>query len=398
MSGLSASGSGYCVIAFTGGGGTGATASVALPFVSGTSPTTIMSTGYGYTAPPSAAMVIAGGTATGCMGTSVGVTTYLNGVLNMLATSKPGGPATGNGSVWFDIATTGDWPLPVPMGIDSTGNYISAMVRMNEGSSTGPYYWGVGGVQPTATWMVYDTNSGVTSEVIQAGSTQGSNNIWAVDSYAGSPLWNVAGGGNLVGHGSGGGAVAFEVPSTTFTGYNFILPTGAGSSGQILTSGGGSSPTTWSAVGAAQLPNNTAATWFGANGGATTIASSATEYMAAGFSGAGTTVGTRTWTSPVVCTLRNFYVYALTSNSSTSGSFVFTIYDNGGTPGTVGSPVGTPSNLSVSFAHGAAAGVQSDTTDSAVIAAGDTLTVVVTNNGNATSNQIGPWGLMCEPN
>jgi hypothetical protein len=123
MSGLSASGSGYCVIAFTGGGGTGATASVALPFVSGTSPTTIMSTGYGYTAPPSAAMVIAGGTATGCMGTSVGVTTYLNGVLNMLATSKPGGPATGNGSVWFDwyncLVTT-----PMYMGTLSAYQYI----------------------------------------------------------------------------------------------------------------------------------------------------------------------------------------------------------------------------------------------------------------------------------
>jgi hypothetical protein len=182
-SGVSASGSGYCVLGFTSGGGVGATASVAIPL---TSPYTlsIMSTGYGYTSPPGTAMVIAGGTATGCTGTSVMVSTYLNGVVNMLATSKPGPPVTGNGSVWFDIATTGDWPLPVPMGIDLTGSYISAMVRMNEGSSTGPYYWGVGGVFPTATWMVQDINSGITSEVVQAGASQGATAMWTVANNA----------------------------------------------------------------------------------------------------------------------------------------------------------------------------------------------------------------------
>ena len=90
------------------------------------------------------------------------VSTNLTGNLNVQASTRPGGVTAGSGSIWFDNAT--DWPLPVPMGVDSIGN-ISAMVRIASGTASGayvPYYWGVGsfgssGTAPSATWTVYDS-------------------------------------------------------------------------------------------------------------------------------------------------------------------------------------------------------------------------------------------------
>jgi len=46
----------------------------------------MMSSGSGYTSAPTTAAVISGGTAT-CSGSSVSVSTYLNGVIDMLATA-----------------------------------------------------------------------------------------------------------------------------------------------------------------------------------------------------------------------------------------------------------------------------------------------------------------------
>jgi len=262
-SGLTASGSSgqTCYLAFTNGGGAGGVASVALP-LTGTPALTIVVPGYGYTSAPTTAAVTSGGTAPTCTGTSVVVTTYLNGQITLLASPKPGTPPiSGSGTIWFDSATAGDWPLPVPMALDSSGNYISAMVRMSEGSSTGPYYWGVGGVLPAATWTVSDTNSGNTSvlisgsnsanETIEAGTGQ-SGNIWAVENSGGSPFWSVPAAGTLTGSagnsvvltGSSSGTVSVAPPASPGT-YNFILPASAGSSGQVLASGGGSSPMTW---------------------------------------------------------------------------------------------------------------------------------------------------------
>jgi len=215
----------------------------------------IGSTGYGYNAAPTQAIVsngtgTTGATCTPTTGSYANVSTNLTGVVNTLASTQPATPTSGNGSIWFDNGT--DWPLPVPMGLglNSTGGSVfSAMVLMG-GSPPGPFYWGVGGAVPTATWTVYDTNSGITSEVIQAGSSQGTNNIWEVDNNSGSHLWNIPAGGALVGHGSGGGSVAFQVSSSSFSGYNFNLPTGAGSPGQMLTSNGSGSTITWNYVNA----------------------------------------------------------------------------------------------------------------------------------------------------
>lgn len=86
-SGITATGSAgqYCVISFTNGGGTGATAQVKL---SGTNIITSgallinFDYGTGYTTPPTTATVISGGTAS-CDGSSVSVTTKLNDPLSL---------------------------------------------------------------------------------------------------------------------------------------------------------------------------------------------------------------------------------------------------------------------------------------------------------------------------
>jgi hypothetical protein len=162
VSGITASGSGVCILTFTNGGGTAATASIS---VSLTNPLVIVSTGYGYTTAPTQASVTSGSGATCNLSsgsTYVSVSTYLTGVVNVPASTLPHGIPAGSGSMWFDNAS--DFPLPVPMGVDSSGN-TSAMVRIAQGTAAGaytPYFWGVGsygasGVAPGYTWTVFDS-------------------------------------------------------------------------------------------------------------------------------------------------------------------------------------------------------------------------------------------------
>jgi hypothetical protein len=131
-------------------------------------------------------------------------------------------------------------------------------------------------------------------------------------------------------------------------------------------------------------------TWFGSNGANATVTSGIPQYLAAGFSGSGTNLGTRTWVSPVNCTLRGFYVYTLNGNSG--GTLQLTIYDHGNTP----AMIGTATTQTVSFMTVGAGGVQT-TGAAAPVSAGDTLTVEATMSAG-TSAEIGPWGVACEPN
>jgi hypothetical protein len=503
-SGITAIGSATqtCLISFSNGGGTGGTASVALTgtnTIAGGAALAIVSPGQAYTNAPTTAAVMGGGTAS-CSGGSVAVATYLGAALDALVNAQPGTPASGHGRIWFD--NVADWPLPAPMGVDSTGNNISAMVRTAKGTAVGaytPFYWGVGGFgasssAPASTWTVYDSTptsvgpatvvtsgsitatsggtyagtsavtycvilnttttftwgtggpcsggggptslctspcslssgvtvvfsastgtlnqswtilaspGGTTNETIRAGTSQ-NGNLWTVESNSATPLWGISQAGYLVGYNSvASQTVSIVAPSSLSSSFDFNLPINAGTSGQVLTSAGGSSPMAWSTLSAtnittgtlpaAQLPNNTAATWFGSNGQAVQVGGGATMYMASGVpSAAGTPINASTWVTPVACVLRGFYVY-LVSAQPGSGTLAFTIYDNGSSPNSLGTSTG----LVVTFAA-SSSGQGSDTTHSySSISPGDTLTVQVVNSATASSGKIGPWGVMCEPN
>ena len=170
-SGITASGAmnTTCQIAFTNGGGTGAVATVTLN-PANTVPAqalTITAGGLGYRRPPSPpnAGTVSVGTATSCSVSTLVASTTLGGyVLNALTGPQPSTPASPHGLMWFDNAS--DWPLAVPMGLDSSGN-ASAMVRTAKGTAIGsytPYYSSIGGLTPpTATLNVYNsTPSSVT--------------------------------------------------------------------------------------------------------------------------------------------------------------------------------------------------------------------------------------------
>ena len=333
MSGITATGSTgeLCVIGIP-GGATLATASVQLSMANTVSPgaaLTIITGGGGYTSAPTAAYVIptSGSGYASCSGSSVAVSTYITGVINMLTTVAPNRPATGNGTIWFDSGSSGDWPLPVPMAVDASGNYISAMVRMAEGSSTGPYYWGVGGVNPAATWEVSDTNSNntsvlitggnTTSETIQGGASQ-SGNIWTVENHSASPLWGVTSSGNLTGgsgnsivlSGSSSGTVTVQPPATPGT-YNFILPAAAGTTGAFLTSAAGSGPMTWT--------NTPLAVGYGGTGTATTLSGlvrGGSPMSAAELSGDCSTSGS----NAVTCTKTNGVAFAASATTDTTNA------------------------------------------------------------------------------
>ena len=332
-SGISATGSTgeLCVIGIP-GGATLATASVPLTntnAIAANTALTIITGGGGYTSAPTAAYVIptSGSGYASCSGSSVAVSTYITGVINMLTTVAPNRPATGNGTIWFDSGSSGDWPLPVPMAIDASGNYISAMARMAEGSSTGPYYWGVGGVNPAATWEVSDTNSNntsvlitggnTTSETIQGGASQ-SGNIWTVQNHSASPLWGVTSSGNLAGgsgnsivlSGSSSGTVTVQPPATPGT-YNFILPAAAGTTGAFLTSAAGSGPMTWT--------NTPLAVGYGGTGTATTLSGlvrGGSPMSAAELSGDCSTSGS----NAVTCTKTNGVAFAASATTDTTNA------------------------------------------------------------------------------
>ena len=58
-----------------------------------------------------------------CAGTPL-LSTFLGLLLDSLASVQPGSPATGHVGMWFDSGTGGpDWPLAMPMGIDSSASY-----------------------------------------------------------------------------------------------------------------------------------------------------------------------------------------------------------------------------------------------------------------------------------
>ena len=268
-----------CYLAFISSAGTGATASVGVSSTNVIGPMlTIMATGYGYTLAPTQAMVTGSSPAGICSGNSVSVSTYLSGVLNVQATSQPAQNVSGNGSIWFDNAT--DWPLPVPMGIDSSGTYKSAMVLMSGTPTTGPFYWGVGmtvgGALPTATWTVYNTAAnGSTTELIQAGAGQ-SGNIWAVENNTPAALWVVSQAGTLNGTGVGPtsttGAAAADI-------LDFTGATGGGCTGSACTGGAGGSANWTLGPGGAANPTGSA----GAGGVGGSLA------VTAGIGGAGGT-------------------------------------------------------------------------------------------------------------
>ena len=277
-SGITATGTGTCYLAFISSVGTGATASVGVSSTTIGPTLTIIATGYGYTSPPTQAMVTGSSPSGICSGSSVSVNTYLSGVLNVQATSQPAQNVSGNGSIWFDNAT--DWPLPVPMGIDSSGTYKSAMVLIGGTPVTGPFYWGVGmtgGYMPNATWTVYNNSAnGSTNELIQAGAGQ-TGNIWVVENNIPSPLWAVSQAGTLNGTGVGPtsttGAAAPDI-------LDFTGATG-GTCNATACAGGAGGSANWT-LGAGGTANPSSGAGTGGTGGSLAVT--------AGIGGAGGTV------------------------------------------------------------------------------------------------------------
>lgn len=278
----------------------------------------------------------------------------------------------------FEWGTGGSCTTNGPFALTGSGSPYSL------GSGLTVYFSVTSGATPGQNWTILATPGGSTNEVIQAGIAQ-NGNLWQVENNAGTTQWwavNPTGG--LQGS-AGGGTVTIQPQASSST-YALTLPANAGNQGQVLASGGSSSPTAW----------GNAATSFGSNGQAYQVSGSTTAYMASGVPSAALAsagIAISTWAVPVTCTLRDFYVYTL-SPQPASGALVFTIYDQGTTPNTSS---GTDTFLTVMFTSGTT-NPQSDTSDSYTVAAGHALTVWAANAATGSSGKIGPWGVMCEPN
>ena len=124
------------------------------------------------------------------------------------------------------------------------------------------------------------------------------------------------------------------------------------------------------------------------NGGGATVSSGATVYFGLGNGGDGVTEALKAIPMPFACTLRNFQVIT-TSTQSAGGTLVLTVRTQ------LSSPSGGPV---VTVAASAAAGIYSDTTDTATISAGQVIDIQVVNNGSGNSAQIAGWSVGCVPN
>jgi hypothetical protein len=120
-------------------------------------------------------------------------------------------------------------------------------------------------------------------------------------------------------------------------------------------------------------------------GGENTVATGATMYsgtMARAFSGS---IGYVVWAVPSTCTVRNLRVRTLTAQPGT-GTMVVVVRDD---------TTSTDTALTVTIGAGAAAGLFSDTSNSASVTGGDHLVLKITNNATETSGGIQGWGFQC---
>lgn len=273
-------------------------------------PLMITSAGSGYTSAPSTGTVAAG-TASSCTATSLMVSTALGGALDLLTAVAPVTPSVGHGRIWFDGAA--DWPLTVPMGIDQSSN-ASAMVRMASGTPVGtctpcytPYYWGVGGAAPIATWTVYNNTApaglnavvgtsgavAATASGIYTGTTQvtycaqvqtGTTFKWGTD-----PTRTVFTGGCGITMStsptmlSNNVSIAFSPATGGTNGQNWtILATPGGSTNEVIQAGVGQTGNVWA------VQNNAASTQWWAVSPAGTLAGAPGTQMTLSGSSTGT--------------------------------------------------------------------------------------------------------------
>jgi hypothetical protein len=211
------------------------------------------------------------------------------------ATAVSIGPATPTGTVSgsLNLISSGSYtgsptslPVTYCVALSSSSNYTWGTTGCSGGGS-GPVSGCVSGtcnlsnnvkVQFSANtgtsgqmWNIVVSPGGTTGEVIQAGISQNSNeNLWTVEGNAGSaaPLWGISSGGDLLGYGSGTtNAVTIHAPTGLSSPYNFNLPTAAGSSGQVLTSGGGGSAVTaWNTLSATNITAGILGVAYGGTG------------------------------------------------------------------------------------------------------------------------------------
>ena len=152
-----------------------------------------------------------------------------------------------------------------------------------------------------------------------------------------------------------------------------------GTATHVLTSNGADTAPTFQAAAAGGSGN--LYTWA-SNLNAGTVASGNTAYFTLVIL-TGSTEDIRSWHAMQGCTAKNLYVRTGATQPAT-GNLVLTLRDDG-----------SSTQLVVTVAAGAAAGVYSDAVNTPTIDAGSNLSLQITNNSEAASATLRDWGLEC---
>jgi len=146
-----------------------------------------------------------------------------------------------------------------------------------------------------------------------------------------------------------------------------------------------------SSSGVPSISTSSALTVFGANQDNSSLGNGTTYFALGSPAGASTNEHLRRIIVPVAGTLRDFWVVTTGGQPTGAGnSLVFAIFLNGTTATSLAVTVGGPVNSGV-------AGKYSDTTDTVTLAAGDEISVQVTNHASVTSAQFADMSVLLTP-